>query len=126
MIVYTSITALFFSLVTGIAGFEFWGTKPWWQGCAAGFALAIAWIGNRTVARLMGVFGILLLAWIALGNANELTSHTRAFFNGMSLAMPFGFAIFIWWRWQVFRPKVVSIANIEGVNWLLRLLGERR
>ncbi len=47
------------------------------------------------MAKLMGVFGILLLAWLALGNANDLSSHTRAFFNGMSLAMPFGFAIFI-------------------------------
>ncbi|MDS9917829.1 hypothetical protein RMI87_30445 [Pseudomonas aeruginosa] len=78
------------------------------------------------MAKLMGVFGILLLAWLALGNANGLSTHTRAFFNGMSLAMPFGFAIFIWWRWLAFRPKVVNIAKIEGVNWLLRLLGERR
>lgn len=126
MIVYMSIAALLFSFATGIAGFEFWGTNSWWQGCAAGFALAIAWIGNRTVAKLMGGLGLLLLAWIALGNANDLSSHTRAFFNGMSLAMPFGFATFIWWRWQAFRPKVVNIAKIEGVNWLLRLLGEHR
>ncbi len=29
-----------------------------------------------------------------------------------------------WLRWSVFRPKLVLVARVENVRWLLRLLGE--
>lgn len=125
MIIYSSLAAALFCLVTSLSGYAHWGTSTWWQGAAAGFVLALVWNANRTIPKFMLVVGVGMLLFVAFGGAEGLQSNSRGFFNGMSLFMVLGFVVSGWWRWKSIRPTLVIIAKYENVRWLLRLMGER-
>lgn len=123
--IYTALATILFVLGISLTGVESWGTANWWLGMLSGLTLALVWHANRSTTRVLGMLGLPLLLATALGLGSNLAQDARSFFNGMSLAMPLGFAISAWWRWNSFRPQLIRIARIENVQWLLRLLGER-
>lgn len=125
MIIYSYLAAAIFCLVTSLSGYAQWGTSIWWQGAAAGFALALVWNANPAIRKFMVVVGVGMLLFVALGGAEDLQSNSRGFFNGFSLFMVLGSAVSAWWRWKSIRPTLVTIAKFENVQWLLRLMGER-
>lgn len=123
--IYATIFAALFVVTMALTGTHHWGTALWWQGMAAGVTLGLVWHANRAAAKFLGLVGVSLLVAAALGFGTGLPSESQAFFNGMSLAMPIGFGLSAWWRWERFRPRLVMIAKAEHVQWLLRVLGER-
>lgn len=59
--IYTAIVSVVFVLSMGLMGLEHWGTASWWQGIAAGLALALAWHANHHTAKVLGALGLPLL-----------------------------------------------------------------
>jgi peptidoglycan/LPS O-acetylase OafA/YrhL len=102
-----------------------WGSATWWQGIGAGLVLAMVWHAEKNITRILGAAGICFLFLVAIGLGSDLSDQSRAFFNGMSLAMPIGYALAAWWRWNKLRPKLVYAARHEKQTWLLKLLGEK-
>jgi len=113
-------------IVVGVSNYDLWGSFTWWQGVAAGLVAALVWHANSSIPKVLGFLGFCLLFAIAIGAGENLSTQSRAFFNGMSLMMPVGYAISAWWRWDRFRPFLLEAATRENHKWLLRLLGELR
>lgn len=126
MLILTALLSAAFSIIVSVSNFELWGGFTWWQGIAAGLVTALVWHANSIIPRVFGLLGIFLLFAAAIGAGDNLSVESRAFFNGMSLMLPVGFAISAWWRWDRFRPYLVDAAVRENQQWLLGLLGERR
>jgi hypothetical protein len=124
MIIYAAIGAVILVLIAGVSGIGFWGTLPWYLGALAGLAQALVWYASKAARAFMGLIGIGLLVAVTLGAGDDLSGETRAFFNGCSLAIPVGFALIAYLRWSSFKPKLITVARVEKVKWLLRLLGE--
>ena len=124
MYVYFSLVAVAFILGVGISNYELWGGWTWWQGLACGLAVGAAWHANKLVAAVLGLIGFLSLPLIAIGIGDGgLPTASRSFFNGMSIAMPFGYAAGAWWHWETVRPKLLQLAEAHNVKWLVRVLG---
>lgn len=126
MIVYFAIAAVAFILGTGVSNYELWGEFTWWQGLVCGVVVGAAWHANKLVAAVLGFIGFLSLPLIAIGIGDGgLPSDSRSFFNGMSIALPFGYAAGAWWTWAAFRPQLLQLAEAQNVKWLVRILGGR-
>jgi len=125
LIIYASLGFLFITSITALQNMALWGTNAWWQGLAAGYVLGMIWLGNRRVAMTVLPLMLGLLAWIVFTPGASLSLQTRSVFSGMSIALPFGIATTLVWRWKSYRPTLVTIARIERHHWLLRLLGEK-
>lgn len=123
--IYRAIAVIVFIMITGVLGFDHWGTQPWWEGFGMMVALAIVWHTSESTKTVLSIVGVLIFGATLLGVANDLTANSRAFFNGGSIGFMIGLAISAWWHWATFRPKLVALATMEDVGWLLRLLGEK-
>jgi hypothetical protein len=125
VIIYTAIGAALLLLATSLSGIAHWGAPSWWQGVACGLAVAAVWYASRIVRLIIGLIGLFILFGTALGGADTIQPLSKAFFNGMSIAMVLGLGAIACWRWATVRTWLVAIARQENIGWLLRLLGER-
>ncbi|MGP0171103.1 hypothetical protein ACSVIJ_04395 [Pseudomonas sp. NCHU5208] len=126
MFVYLAIAAVAFILGTGVSNYELWGGWTWWQGLVCGGVIGFVWHANRLAAAVLGFIGFLSLPLILIGVGDAgLPNASRSFFNGMSMALPLGYAVGAWWTWDVFRPKLLLLAEAQNVGWLVRMLGGR-
>jgi hypothetical protein len=122
--IYRTIIVYIFILTLSLIGFEQWGTSIWYEGCVAGFTLALVWHATKSTNKYLGIVGIIIFSATLFGLGNNLTNESRAFFNGMSLAMLPGLVVSALLRWNRFRPFLIMIARMEDHKWLLRFLGE--
>jgi hypothetical protein len=123
--IYPTVIAVMFVLIVNVMGIENMGTPVWWEGFIVGILTVLVWHTKEKVSRFLGLFGVIFLVFVAFGLGSNLSEEGKSFFNGMSLGMLPGFFISAWWRWDRFKPVLLTIAKMEDHKWLLRLLGEK-